>query len=287
MKIAALASGKLGLTCLRLLLDRYELIFIGTDKNSLEIIELANSRSIPLFTGNPRNKKLSEFSADHGIDILFSINYLFILEEEILSKAKYTINLHGSLLPKYRGRTPHVWAIINGETETGVTAHLVDKNCDTGPIILQEKVLIGINDSGGDLLARYFSIYPQMINTVIELVENGKLEPRPQDDSKATWFGKRTEADGEINWDWFRERIRNWVRAQRLPYPGAMTFYNESKIIIDEVVYSDHGFSANDQNGLVLFLNPNPVIKTPNGALELKDIREGREIIKQGIILGK
>ena len=287
MKIAVLATGGLGLSCISLLADKYELVFIATDKESREIIGLANAKSIPLFIGNPRNRKLYEFAGKFESDILFSINYLFIIEEDIFSKAKYTINFHGSLLPKYRGRTPHVWAIINGERETGVTAHLVDKDCDAGNIILQERLLIGDDDSGGDILNRYATIYPKMINSIIEMVEKGNVNSIAQDHTKATWFGKRTAEDGEINWSWFKERIRNWVRAQRYPYPGAFTFYNKTKIVIEKVIYSDYGFNEKDENGFVLFINPNPVIKTPNGTIELKEIRQGREIIKPGIVLGK
>ncbi|MEP6616496.1 MAG: formyltransferase family protein [Ginsengibacter sp.] len=287
MKVALLASGNLGLNALNLLLNSNDVILVATDKASEGIIEVARAKSIPLFIGNPRHSRLFEFAHFLEIDILFSINYLFIIEEDVLSIAKYSINLHGSLLPKYRGRTPHVWAIINGETETGITAHIMEKDCDTGNVILQEKLLIGNNDSGSDLLTYYTSIYPQMIHSIIKMIENGKLISFPQDHSKATWFGKRTAEDGEINLSWFKERIRNWVRAQRLPYPGAFIWYNQTKIIIDDVAFSDTGFSAKDENGLVLVMDPCPVIKTANGALELRQIRSGAEVIKKGIILGK
>ena len=95
----------------------------------------------------------------------------------------------------------------------------------------------------------------------------------------ATFFGKRTSEDGEINWDWSKERIRNWVRAQSQPYPGAFTFFNDEKLIIDEVKYHNVGFNQIDCNGSILKTKP-IVVKTANGGLELSKIRCTIKVIK-------
>ena len=119
MKIGILASGNLGFTTIQLLLKNYPIEFILTDSLSASIIQFAEKNRIPLFKGNPRNGKTKEFLKKHICDVIISINYLFIIESDIINHPKlFAFNIHGSLLPKYRGRTPHVWSIINNETVT-------------------------------------------------------------------------------------------------------------------------------------------------------------------------
>lgn len=110
-----------------------------TDSHSDGIVGYCEQQSLKCFKGNPRCLKASNWLDDQLIrfDYLLSINYLFILEEDILERAHVAVNFHGSLLPKYRGRTPHVWAIINGEKECGITAHLMSAECDDGDIVKQ------------------------------------------------------------------------------------------------------------------------------------------------------
>jgi methionyl-tRNA formyltransferase len=86
-------------------------------------------------------------------------------------------------------------------------------------------------------------------------------------------FGKRTPEDGLIDWNWQKERIRNWVRAQAYPYPGAFTYYDKQKVIIDEVAYTNSGFNSNMKNGLILAVKPKLEVKTPNGALVINKMR--------------
>lgn len=285
MKIGILASGDLGLHTLKAINKIDCIQFIATDSNSDGIIDWSTEMKIPVFRGNPREGKLKNFIGQHQLDLILSINYLFIIENDIIDSAKYVINLHGSLLPKYRGRTPHVWAIINGEDQTGVTAHLIDDGCDTGDIVIQKKVPITFNTTGADILQEYKNIYPQIITEIIDLAENNKISSYLQDHSKATHFGKRTPEDGEINWDWSKERIRNWVRAQSYPYPGAFTYHKSEKIIIDWCEYSDIGFSDQDKNGTVLIGGSNPIIKSANGGIELTKIRDFNETLNKGDIL--
>lgn len=136
MNLALFVSGGLGFKVLNhLKKSKHSVQCVFTDSNSSEIIDTANDEQLPIFTGNPRNERAIKFFDAYEIDIILSINYLFLIERSLFSKAKLAVNIHGSLLPKYRGRTPHVWAIINNEPKTGVTAHLIDDGCDTGDII--------------------------------------------------------------------------------------------------------------------------------------------------------
>jgi methionyl-tRNA formyltransferase len=274
LTLGLLCSGELGLNTLKILAKNFTPQFIFTDKNSEGIIAFAKDYSIPVHIGNPRKNEPSAFLKQFKTDVIFSINYLFIVEDNILKHPKlYAINLHGSLLPKYRGRTPHVWAIINGEKETGVTAHLMEAGCDTGDIVLQRKVKISKNDTGADILNHYKELYPDLILELIRQIEAGELKPIKQDETQATFFGKRTPEDGQINWNWQKERIYNWVQAQACPYPGAYTVLNGQRIIIDKIEYSDLGFNYDTPNGLILKNDPNISVKTPNGVVVLTQIR--------------
>lgn len=273
--IGLLCSGELGLNTLKILAQNFVPQFIFTDKSSEGIIKFAQNNSIPVFIGNPRKNNPESFLKQFQTDLIFSINYLFIVEKMVLKHPKlFAINLHGSLLPKYRGRTPHVWAIINGEKETGITAHIMEEGCDTGDIVLQKKLLIKENYTGADILGKFKKIYPEMILELIRQIGNKKLKRVEQDNKRATYFGKRTPDDGQINWNWQKERIYNWVRAQAWPYPGAFSYLNNEKIIIDKINYSDFGFNNEIPNGLILKTEPEVLVKTPNGVVELQQVRK-------------
>lgn len=286
MNIAFLASGNLGLATIEACSKIFRPQFIAADSHSASIIDYAGIQDIPLFKGNPRNGRLAEFMKQFEIDVLLSVNYLFIVEKDVIDLVKYPINFHGSLLPKYRGRTPHVWAIINNEIKTGVTAHIIDDGCDTGDIVLQKEVIINDTDTGAAMLEKYKPLYPEMIFEMITAVKNNALTKKTQDHEKATYFGKRTPDDGAINWHWQKERIRNWVRAQAHPYPGAFSYLDGIKITIDSIEYCDHGFTDTDSNGLILATVPDIIVKTTNGAIKLNTVREGKTNFTKGKILG-
>lgn len=275
MKIGVLASGDLGHHVLEVLYKLYDLEFIATNQKSKEIIDLATEQNVPVFIGNPREGRLMEFLEDKSCDIILSINYLFIIDSDIINFPKrYAINFHGSLLPKYRGRTPHVWAIINGEKKCGITAHLIDEGCDTGPIILQQEVEIMKDDTGQNILEKYKQLYPVIVKEVLNKVEHNNIDLTIQDETKATFFGKRTPSDGVIDWSWQTIRINNWVRAQSHPYPGAFTFYGREKIIVDKIDVTTIEFEPLLKDGTIIKVVDNiPYVKTPNGVVKLSKIR--------------
>ena len=274
ISICLLASGNLGLIALKHLYSKQEVTIVSvfTNKNSSEILDFCNVKNIPCFSGNPRNESTTDFVSNiQRPDILLSVNYLFIIEEDLIKFPKdYAINIHGSLLPRYRGRTPHVWSIINGENKTGITAHLITQKCDEGDIILQKIIPITKNDTGGSILRKYNCIYPELIDELFELIKKHEIKLIPQDETKATYFEKRTPEDGHIDWNWQKERIYNWVRAMAPPeYPGAFSFYNGKKIIFSKIEFSDEGFYALEANGTVKKENGDVLfVKTPNGVVK-------------------
>lgn len=273
MEIGLLISGNLGLKVFSNILESYSVNFVLTDKSSSQIIDLCSKHNIKCFAGNPRKGKALSAFPDLACDVLLSVNYLFVIDKDIIIlPKKIAVNFHGSLLPKYRGRTPHVWAIINNEKETGVTAHIIDENCDTGPIIEQRKFAIGETETGANILEKFNAIYPGFVADVLKNIKSGNFSMTEQNNSFATYFGKRTSDDGLIDWNWQKERINNWVRSQANPYPGAFTFYDSKKIIIHRLEFSEFGFNFEMPNGLIVAIeNEKPIIKTPNGCVKLVD----------------
>jgi methionyl-tRNA formyltransferase len=286
MEIGLLVSGDLGFVVTKKLLNVYKINFILCDKMSESIINLAIENNIPYFAGNPRNGRAINKLEKIQCDLIISVNYLFIIENDIIQiPSKFAINFHGSLLPKYRGRTPHVWAIINNETETGITAHIIDENCDTGDILNQVNIIIERNDTGGVLLGKFMNIYPGFVIETIKSIEKNNFNLRKQDNKKATYFGKRTKDDGKINWNWQKERIENWVRAQAKPYPGAFSFINGEKIIIHKIEFDSLGYNHTDINGTILkIINNFPIIKSPNGCIKILEF-EYEKIFKKSDVL--
>ncbi len=278
MRIGLLVSGDLGYKILNHI-KGLKIIFVLTDNSSFKIIEFCKKNNINLYVGNPRNNKINNFIYGVKADVIISVNYLFIVNENILNIArKISFNIHGSILPKYRGRTPHVWAIINGEKEIGVTAHEMTSECDEGDILKQEVFKISEDDTGASILKKFSEIYPRVIDSVIDDIYNNTLIKKKQDHSKATFFPKRTPDDGIINWNWKMKKIKNWVRAQSYPYPGAFSYINGDKIIIDKVSLLKINNKENLENGTVVKYDNSLIVKVSDGFLYLNKIRNNIKI---------
>lgn len=272
LKTLICASGELGFTTLKNLSSSITIIGILTDSSSHKIINWAAENNMPVFIGNPRKKKKSIDVRKLGvIDILLSINYLFIIEKDLIDVPRnVAINIHGSKLPKYRGRAPHIWAIINGEKSIGITIHKIDEGCDTGDIILQKDFELSNRITGGDVLKIFEREYPVLILDVLTSIENGTVNFQKQDHSQSTFFGKRQPSDGEVSWEWESNRIFNWVRALTAPYPGAFTFFKGKQILIWKVEESLMKIDASDKNGRIVKVeNDTLFIKVPDKILKI------------------
>lgn len=138
------------------------------------------------------------------------------------------INVHGSLLPKYRGAAPIQWAIINGETETGITTILMDPGMDTGPMLLRETIPILPTDQAGDLATRLAPIGGRLLVETIARLKQGTVTPTPQDDAHATMAPMLKKEDGDLDWQGDAVSLANRVRGLT-PWPGAYTFYGAER----------------------------------------------------------
>ncbi|EJM72692.1 methionyl-tRNA formyltransferase [Pseudomonas sp. GM49] len=166
-------------------------------------------------------------------DYIFSFYYRNLLSEPLLATArKGAFNLHGSLLPRYRGRAPANWVLVNGETETGVTLHRMVKRADAGAIVAQQKVAIERSDTALSLHGKLRSAASDLLRDTLPALLQGKVSETPQDESKATVFGRRTPADGKLVWAKPAEELFNLVRAVTQPYPGAFCAVGEHKLIV-------------------------------------------------------
>lgn len=200
-------------------------------------------------------------------DVIFSFYYRHMLSDEILSLAPQGgFNLHGSLLPRYRGRAPVNWALVNGETETGATLHKMVKRPDAGDIVGQQKVTIADNDTALTLHKKVLEAAQVVLKEQLPKLKNGTATFTRQDESQASYFGRRTAADGEILWHKSAKEINNLVRAVTEPYPGAFSYLGQRKLIVwrSRVLDTQH----DKQPGTVLSTSP-LVIACGEGALEI------------------
>lgn len=156
-------------------------------------------------------------------DVMVTAAFGQILSKKLLDIPRYgCVNVHASLLPKYRGPAPIQWAVINGETQTGVTTMLTDVGVDTGDILLQRKVSIGAEETAGELFTRLASLGADVLVETLELLKQGKITRVPQDHAAATHFPMLSKDSGRVDWTQSPEAVRNLVRGVN-PWPGAWT----------------------------------------------------------------
>jgi methionyl-tRNA formyltransferase len=188
------------------------------------VAELAVSRGIAVITDDPNTPPMLARLREIAPDYIFSFYYRALLSEAVLATARQgALNLHGSLLPKYRGRAPANWAILNGETETGATLHYMERRADAGPIIDQQAVPIDINDTALIVSWKIAEAAVRVLTRSLPLLEKGAPVGRPQDLSQGGYFGGRKPEDGKIDWSKPALQIHNLIRAVAPPFPGANT----------------------------------------------------------------
>lgn len=200
-------------------------------------------------------------------DMIFSYYYRNLLSYEILSLAPQgCFNLHGSLLPRYRGRAPISWVLVNGESETGATLHKMVKRPDAGDIVGQRKVAIAADDTALTLHKKVLEAAQELLKEELPKLKNGTATFTAQNEAEASYFGRRTAADGEILWHKSAQEINNLVRAVTEPYPGAFSYIGQRKLIIwrSRVLDIQH----DKQLGTVLSASP-LTIACGKGVLEI------------------
>ncbi|MDP3941899.1 MAG: formyltransferase family protein, partial [bacterium] len=173
-------------------------------------------------------------------EIIFCIGSTQILPSEILKIAVLgCINIHPALLPKYRGRYSTVWAIFNGERETGVTLHWMDNGIDSGPIISQKKIAIKLDDTAKSLYDKCTKEGGKLfIKFLQDWIRGNKIPKKRQNEKRATFYKKNLPNDGEIDWNWDGKKICNFIRAMTFePFPPPSFMLGKTKMVIVDEKY--------------------------------------------------
>ena len=198
------------------------------------VARIAAERGIPVYAPDDINHPLwVDRIRDTAPDVIFSFYYRNLICDDILRLAtKGAFNLHGSLLPAYRGRAPLNWVLVNGETETGVTLHRMVHRADAGAIIAQQRVAIDADETALQLHQKLCSVAQSLLRDALPTILNGTFSETAQDESKASCFGRRTPEEGRLDWNKPARQLHNLVRAVTDPWPGAYSFAGVSKFIV-------------------------------------------------------
>jgi UDP-4-amino-4-deoxy-L-arabinose formyltransferase/UDP-glucuronic acid dehydrogenase (UDP-4-keto-hexauronic acid decarboxylating) len=233
------------------------------------VAELAAAKDIPVYNPADINHPLwVERIREMAPDIIFSFYYRNMVGKEILDLPPAgCLNLHGSLLPRYRGRCPVNWVLIHGEKETGVTLHYMTPRPDDGDIVGQKRVPIDDNDTALSLHNKLATAAGDLLDDLLPKIREKRAERIPQKQSSASYFGGRTPDDGEIDWRQDAAGVRNLVRAVTRPYPGAFSYLGNRKCIFWQVKLAETPRDATP--GTVLSADP-LMVACADGAVEVQ-----------------
>jgi methionyl-tRNA formyltransferase len=240
-KIAVFAYSEPGYVCLEELFRaraNVAAVFTHEDDPQEEIwfrsvAALAAEKGVPVRTDTKIGPDAVNFLREAGTQIILSIYYRAMIPGEALAIPRLgAYNIHGALLPRYRGRACVNWAVLNGETETGATLHVMTESADQGDIVDQESVPIAYEDTALDVFKKVAEASRLVLSRSLASIEAGAPPRTPQDESHATKFGRRRPEDGIIDWNRTAEQIYNQVRALTHPFPGAFTIADGKKLFI-------------------------------------------------------
>jgi methionyl-tRNA formyltransferase len=243
------AYSEVGVRCVRGLLAQgvdIPLLFTHADDpgenqwfGSVRALALAHGLNVV----TPDDPNLPEWIAEGRAaapDFLFSFYYRYLLDAPWLSVARRgALNMHGSLLPAYRGRAPVHWAIIRGETTTGASLHYMLEKPDAGALVDQEAVPILENDTALDVSFRVAAAAEQVLRRSLPRLIDGSAAARPLDLAKGSYFGRRGPGDGRIDWRCGARAVHDLVRAVAPPFPGAFTEVNGCRLAVLETRLDD------------------------------------------------
>ncbi len=231
-------------------------------------------------------------------DLIVVVAFGRILRPEVLQLPRLgCMNVHASLLPKYRGAAPIAWAIIKGEKQTGVTTFKMDEGMDTGGIYLQESVEIKPSDTAGSLAIRLSEVGARLLLRTVEGIEAGALTPIPQDHTQVTLAPMLTKEQGEVDWRLPAHQIADLVRGL-IPWPGAYTFYREERWKLWGVTERDT--VTDQQAGAILKVGKDSIeVAAGRGVVEIRELQpangkrmSAREFVaghhlEEGVALGE
>ncbi|MBW8780852.1 MAG: formyltransferase [Verrucomicrobia bacterium] len=278
-RILFFAYSEVGYTCLDLLLSRGDNVvaLITHEDNPSEKIWFktpavaAREHGVPVFTPESVNTpEWREKIAALQPDLILSVYYRHMIGTKILALPRLGAwNMHGSLLPRYRGRAPINWAVLHGEPRIGMTLHRMVKSADAGDIVDQEGVEIGSRDTAEQAFRKVMPCARVVLARQIDALLAGAARETPQDETQATYFTGRKPEDGRIAWTQTSAQIFNLIRAVTDPYPGAFTDVGPARLMV-WWAESDSPATAGRRGAPGEILSVTPlVVATADGALEL------------------
>lgn len=281
-RILFFGYSEVGYVCLSLLLERGDNVvaLITHEDNPHEKIwfktpaMVARGAGIPVFSPDSVNTpEWREKIAALVPDLIISVYYRHMIGTRILALPPLGAwNVHGSLLPRYRGRAPINWAVLHGESRTGMTLHRMVKSADAGAVVDQEGVEIGPRDTAEQAFRKVLPCARTVLARQIDALLAGTAKETPQDEAQANYFGGRKPEDGRINWTQTSKQIFNLIRAVTDPFPGAFTESGDARLMVWWAeTESAATVGKRGAPGEVLSLAP-LVVATGDGALELTKI---------------
>ncbi len=288
MKIIFFGSGPFPLPIVQKIKEHFNLLGVVTIKPKPkgrglkitlpEIIKWANAQDIPVFTPENPNDPLfvGKLSALQP-DLLVLSAYSFILKKPLLRIPEYgSINIHPSLLPKYRGPAPIQRALMAGEEKTGITVIFMDEKIDHGDIIFKKEIAIQPEENYGDLINRLSKLASDVIVDLIESIKNKNYKRLSQNDTEMTYAPKIKKEELFINWNESTEKIHNQIRALS-PSPGARTHFRNRLLLIIHASPEKKDINP----GMLHIENRKLYVGTNDGALLLKELKpEGKKKMK-------
>lgn len=293
MRAVVFAYHDIGYVCLQELLragDAVAAVMTHADDPNEDVWfrsvrQLAEAHGLPVFAPDQVNTPqwIDQLAAWEP-DFIFSFYYRKILRKEILAiPRRGALNLHGSLLPKYRGRCPVNWVLIHGERETGVTLHYMEERPDRGDIVAQHAVPITDDDTARTLFHKLTDAAAALLRDSYPLLCSGALPRRPQNDAQASYFGGRRPEDGRIDWSRPGRTIFNLVRAVTHPYPGAFTYWQDRKLYVWEARVVEGAPRTPAAAGTILTVAPELRVQTGTEPLRLTTVQVERHTELSGV----
>ena len=279
------AYSDVGHACLKILLEKGENVagvYTHEDRAGEKlwfpsVAELARQHKVPVRTAEDLGEAAEqEFIRGVSPELILSFYYRNLIPASVLSSAKRgAFNMHGSFLPKYRGRAPVNWAVLNGETSTGATLHVMVAKADAGDIVDQQAVDIGPDDTAAEVQTRVTRAAVAVLARQIENLKSGTAPRKPQNEAEATVFGRRRAEDGEIKWTMTAPQIHNLVRAVTHPYPGAFADVRGERTMIWKTKMPEYrGTKSGTKPGTVFVRSGRPCVACGDGlALELVSLQ--------------
>ena len=251
------------------------------------VAEWGKKNRIPVFC--PENVNTSEWIErirNISPEVIFSFYYRNLLGRDILMiPSAGSFNLHGSMLPAYRGRCPVNWVLVNGERRTGVTLHHMVEASDAGDIVGQKEVLIEFEDTAYTLYQKLCVKAKELLEEVLPLIQKGSAPRVAQNLKQGSYYGGRRPEDGKIDWTWPVMQIYNLVRAVTEPYPGAFTHLSQSEKLLIWWALPEEDSVSNRPVGTLEFEKDNVYVRASDGRLRLLDIEVGKKRMKGQEIL--